>query len=221
MADADLITVSQYLAFSGINPSDATTEELAQYAVVITAASKIVREYCDRDFTLTSDETIANPRQYRFYGHNILEIDDCNSINSVSTVALPSQPWITARTLDPSEYFAMPIGDPVLTYIEMWTVFRLDSPAMGFRNNLDTLGFIPVPIIIAVDATWGWTEIPTDIQYATFLVSVGLADSPGPYVAQAIANYSYSKALRGGLPDTDVVSNRIKSILDPYVRVNA
>lgn len=223
MADADLLTLSQYVHYAGIDSSEAQPEELAQYSAVIPAASKIVRQYCDRDFTLTTDETVANPRTYRFYGHNILEIDDCQSINSVSTIALPSQPWITARTLDPSEYFPMPVGDPVLTYIELWTIFRLVSPAMGFRNNLDTIGHLPVPIMLSVDAVWGWEQIPVDVQHATFLVAVGLADAPGPYVQQSIAGYSYAKQIRSGgafLPDTDVVSNRIKSILDPYVRTN-
>jgi hypothetical protein len=219
----DLLTFQEYVDLSGKNISDLTDEDALRTANAITAASNAVRSFTDRYLVLASEATVG-PREYRYRGHGTLDIDDCTTINSISTKA---EPWAVSRTLDPSEWFALKEVLPVYDYVELYTRFLASgqSPQMGFKRNLDNYPFTPYPTVVVVDAVWGWPEIPAQIKQATLWTADMFLTDPGePYTNESIAGYSrsYSQArLAGGLTPgaiTQALPDRAIALLDPFLR---
>lgn len=221
---ADLITQDEFLASTGqsLADLDATTGP-PQVASAISAASSAVRAYCDRDFTLSSDAVQA-PRQFRYEGNSVLDIDDATSVSAVSII---SSPLNIARTLDASEWFASAVENPngVLDQVELYTVLPWGrSPAMGFTQNMDQYPYRGAyPLIIEVTAVWGWPEIPIGVKQAcTIAANFNVVQSdPSAISSEAIAGYSRSF----NNPRQNSIQAFMQQIplqaiayLDPYVR---
>lgn len=216
----DLITSTQFANAVGNDPTSLDPVDLAKIRWAIAAASDAIRSYTDRDFTLTTD-AIQGTRTYRYYGHDVLEIDDAESVTQVQTGPGPWTPY--TRILDPTEWIAGPYGSLIQNYIELWTVLPYAaSPEMGFKNNADYYGFRPHPMTLVVTAVWGWPAIPPAVQQAAVLVTADIMASPYPYTAEAIEGYSHSfgSGRSAAMIPQTVITVRAQSLLDPYTRVN-
>lgn len=225
LMSTDLITLDDYLASTGAVIADTDPATQSQITWAITAASQAVRSYVDRDFTLNADAVQA-PRSYRYMGAHGLEIDDATSINSVSLAANQFQ---TGRVLDSSEWFASAIENPdgVLDSIELYTILSpwsgAGSPEMGFQRNLDTYGAVPYPVVMTVDAVWGWPAIPANVKEAVRLTVADYIADPSPYNSESIAAYSrsWSSSRTGAsMRPINALPDRALSMLDPYLRIN-
>lgn len=210
----NLLSFSEYLVRMGLAPGDVDANEQAQIEADIAAASMAIRSHTDRDFMLVTD-ALQVPKQFRYDGTGIVDIDDASA---VTTVSLATTPWNVGRTLDVTEWIAGPFNKPILEYLEVWSKFYPSSPAMGFNRNEDNplypRGYGPV--IIEVDAVWGWTSIPEDVKQAMIWVVASLRSDPSPYTSESIESYSWTK--RWSLPDA--ITDRAQAILDPYTRIN-
>ncbi len=217
---ADLLTISDYYAALGRDASELDADERARAQWSITAASNVIRGYCDRDLTLNTD-AIQGSRSFRYYGHELLEVDDCTSVSQVSIASTPWAP--VTRILDPSEWLSGPYNATIQTYIEMQTRLPFPaSPEMGFKWNADRYGYRPHPSILSVTAVWGWPDIPWDIKQATIWVIGEIEASYLPYNQEAIENYSRTVQPRSaaGTAPPGAISVRAASLLDPYARIN-
>lgn len=230
---SDLITITEYAASTGRDLRQLTDVDTNRIEANITAASIMIRNYLDRDLTLAAD-AVAGPRVFRYYGHGSLDTDDFTAINSVSLVP---NAWSGAtRTLQPFEYLAMSSLSslPVMDTIEIWTMLPFgESPAMGFQWNADTYGYRPNPLLITVDAVWGWPSFPPDIKQAAVWTVGELMTPATPYVQESIAGYSRTlqRTPRGGGGNDgggpvnpasleNAIPGRAQAILSPYIRVN-
>lgn len=231
---SDLLTLDEFCARTGRDPNKLPPLDAAKFPPLISAASAAVRNYVDRDLTLQADAD-QSPRTFRYYGHGMVEIDDCTSISQVATAVTAWSP--ASRILDPSEYIAGATSSnlPVMDYIELWTNLPMiaASPAMGFTWNADRYGYRPHPVMVTVTANWGWATIPEDIKMAT-VWTVGEFEVPEtPYISESISGYSHtmertrsgggsgdngSPNLTGGMEQA--VPERAQALLVPYVRVN-
>jgi hypothetical protein len=209
--------------------------ETERISWAISTASEAVRVFLDRDVTLASNAT-PGPRQFRYDGHGSLDVDDFTAINSVSLT--PNAYSGATRTFQPYEYIAMASSSvllPVMDTIEMWTALPFaDSPAMGFQWNADRLGFRPQPVLITVDAVWGWPSIPQSIKQATIWTMGEMLIPETPYVQESIAGYSVvsERSMRSGGGGQDgsgptnpvsmaaAIPGRAQALLAPYLRVN-
>lgn len=217
---ADLLTFQEFLDRAGRDSTDLDVAETARAHAAIAGASSAIRAYVDRDLTLNAD-AVQGARTFRYYGHTLLEIDDCKSVTSVSTASTPWQPF--TRVLSLTEYIPGPFNAPVLTYIELHTILPFgNSPEMGFMWNADRYGFIPRPIEISVDAVWGWPAIPEDIKWAAVWVVGELMTSISPYTVESIEGYSHSfgSGRSQSLVPQTAITVRAQSLLDPYIRIN-
>lgn len=221
---ADLITPADYYALTNTPTPDTGTT--AEVAAAITGASNAIRMYTDRDFTLEADASQI-PRTFKYVG-GYLEIDDCQSVTSVSIAVTP---WNTVgRMLDPTEWDSGASNRQldVLDYIELMVrTYRGGSPAMGFQWNADQYGYgygytNYGPPSYTVDAVWGWPSIPDEIKYAMVWIMGEFMSDPEPYNSESIENYSHvvSASRSGAGAPIVAIPVRAASLLDPYMRIN-
>lgn len=225
---SDLITRTEYLAFTDQAVGDFDAPGLAQLDAVITAASDGIRQYANRKLSLTTEES-QTPRIFRYYGGNSMDIDDCQSVTSVASVVTPANPVV--RTLDASEWFALPDGDlPMVDFIEFWSPFiGRGSPEMGFRNNLDTLPYVPYPVMFTVDAVWGWPSIPQYVKQAAAWTVETYINFKGQQEvsSESIASFSRSFSQFGGSAGStnsalvvQAIPDMAAALLQPLLRIN-
>lgn len=227
----DLVTSDEFLAATGQTLDDLTPDVgLPQVEWAILSASAAVRSYTDRKFELQADAD-QSPRQFKYEG-GLLEIDDAQSVTSVS---IATTPFAVGRTLDPVEWYASAIENPdgVFDTIELFTrlPFGTSSPAMGFTYNLDNYFARYGPVIIEVDAVWGWPEIPQNVKAATVITAnVDVVQSdPSALSAESIGGYSRSfsnvTSATGGArssrlqPYIQIIPIQAIALLDPYLRM--
>lgn len=221
---ADLITLTEYLAYTDQAIGDLTSDDITRINSTIASASESVRNFCDRNLALFTDEP-QTPRQFRYEGYGSIEIDDCTSIASVSTVPTT---FALARTLDPTEWFAQATGKPpVIDYVEFYTRFLAigASPEMGFKRNLDNYPWVPYPTMVEVDAVWGWPTIPAIVKQATVWTCETYINFKGqsPYDSEAIASYSRSfnqfQPRSRNLMVTQALPELAVAALQPFIRI--
>lgn len=222
---ADLLTLNEYLDFTGQLMADQDAQDLAQIQAIISSASVSVRNYCDRRFELSADAS-QTPRSFRYTGGVLLDIDDATVVNTVSLAANQFQ---TGRVLDTSEWFATAVENPdgIMDNLELYTIISpwsgAGSPEMGFKNNLDNYGAVPYPVLITVNAVWGWPEIPSNVKMAVVLAVADFTSDTDAFNSEAIAGYSRSRsAARQGsaLKPVEALPDRALALLDPYTRIN-
>lgn len=218
---ADLISLDFYLDSTGQAIADLDPSQTAQYETLIAVVSSAIRSYCDRDFTL-ADDTAPGVKTYRYRGHEMIEIDDARS---VSQVAVASNNWTSGRILDQSEWFAMDVESPVLTYLEIYSIFQWTggSPLMGFNQNLDQYPVRFYPTVVQVTADWGWDEIPMDVKQAAVISCNDFANNSSgqeaAYSSQSIASYSTTSSTRTALlmPES-ALPYKAQALLDKYAK---
>lgn len=218
----DLLTYDEFLAFDGRAPGDVNEQEAARLTIAISAASNAVRQFVDRDLTLSVD-AVQGDRTFRWLGHDSIDIDDATQVTQVALSSTPWQPF--TRVLDVSEWIT-PTPEynlPVFDSLELWTNLPFgSSPEMGFKWNQDRYGYRPHPIILSVTAVWGWPVIPEDIKMATVWTVGEMIATLSPYTSEAIEGYSHSfgSGRTMSLTPQTAVPSRAQSLLDPYLRIN-
>jgi hypothetical protein len=215
---ADLLTVDELKEFLGIQPSD--TRKDAQYETLIPAVTRLILNYTERDF---ASPLIVETRVFEYDGSGYLDIDDANTVSSVS-YSVPSLPDIaienwTAHPLRSDDH-------PVYTYLMLPTLgYWGVSPEMGFERNFDVLaaeGRWPTGATANVNVTaqWGWPDVPEDVKLAASWTVKDWTTSPPSegVTAESIADYSRSYGRAGGDMIGLALPARVRDILAGYAK---
>lgn len=218
---ADLITLSEYKAYAGYDPTN--TQYDSQIAALIPAASQAIRSYTGRDF---GTALVTEMRPFGYDGSGFLDIDDCVTVTAVS-LTIPGYADVPLQDI---EWIAMPPrrdDAPVYYYILMPTYGGVGiSPEMGFTRNLDIMAregrWRGLPTMVNVTAQWGWPIVPEDIKLATYwTVDEWISRSAGEGLAsEAIEGYarSWSRGEQG--QEVYAVPSRARDILALYAKIN-
>lgn len=220
---ADLITLNEFKTAAGIPLSNTAND--AEHTWLITAASKMISQYAQRDFGAPQ---VTEVRQFAYDGSGYLDIDDASNITAVSMVV----PGGTDLPLNaPYQWVALPPrrdDSPVYYYIALPGFIGQGgfSPAMGFRYNLDVwvndYGLPQVPTVLNVTGTWGWPVVPEDVKQATVWTIQGWESrkEDEDLTAEAIAGFSRSWGQRGaGAPQALAIPSRARDVLSAYEKI--
>jgi hypothetical protein len=203
-----LISLETLKESIGTDPADTSRDNVLTAA--IKAASQFAFTYTDRDF---ASEGVEEERTYRYDGSGFLEIDDAQEISTIE---------VDGRTLDADAYLVQPTTG-VSTWLELDYIFRDPSGAMGFTYNLDR--YIPRSyrrtVDVVVTGTWGWPDVPYDVQQAIIWIAASFAQNPesggAALTSESIAEVARSWA-NEGMSDTTSLPRNALSILDQYKR---
>lgn len=209
-----LVALNELENALGVAPGDVTTQQQDNYRQAIAAASVAVSRYADREF---ASPVVTETRTFEYDQSGFLDVDDCTAITAVS-FSIGGADY----ALDTYQWSGEPYGGPVYTYITLPERAWTQSPAMGFRNNLDRLygdrGW-QGQVLVKVTATWGWPDVPDDVKRAVIWTAAEMADKPDAMRSEAIAGYSYSRETETLQTSSGAIPQRAKELLDPYVRV--
>lgn len=210
----NIITLEQVRRAKGLQDDEHASDE--KYEDAIAFVSEAIRKYCDRSFGLPLTTGV---REYEYDQDGFVDIDDAASIESVEfkigTFIAPVQPYA---------WRAEPIKGPPFDYIAIPHWASSYSPEMGFMYNLDVLSrerrFAYLPPTVLVKGTWGWPEVPLDVQQAAILTVINYADDPDENISESIENYSFSRggSRQFGAAESVAISGRARDLLAPYVR---
>lgn len=210
----NLITLEQVRRAKGLQDDEHASDE--KYEDAIAFVSEAIRKYCDRSFGLPLTTGV---REYEYDQDGFVDIDDAAVIESVEfkigTFIAPVQSFA---------WRAEPIKGPPFDYIAIPHWASSYSPEMGFMYNLDVLSrerrFAYLPPTVLVKGTWGWPEVPLDVQQAAILTVINYADDPDENISESIENYSFSRggSRQFGAAESVAISGRARDLLAPYVR---
>lgn len=215
---ADLLTLPEYKALSGIDPTD--TRNDLRISGVLSAVSLAIRNYTERDF---GTYVVTEARPFEYDGSGFLDIDDATEITEVRFTV----PHSTDVVLESDSWYPAPArrdDSPVYYYLVLTSPAGI-NPYMGFERNLDVLydeGRLPsVTRTAQVTGTWGWPEIPADVKLAAAWTIQDWTSKPSGggenLTAEAIEGYSRSwgnKATDAG--GALAIPNRARDILANY-----
>lgn len=216
---ADLLTIGEYKAYAGIDPSDTTND--IEIAALIQAATSMVIAFTERDF---GSQLVSGTRPFQYDGSGYLDIDDCASVESVSLVVTGFDDVL----LQNYEWAAMPPrrdDAPVYYYILMPGFYGGISPEMGFSRNLDIMAregrWRNLPTTVNVTAQWGWPVVPNDVKLATFwTIQEWRARSTSEGLAsEAIEGFSRSWSRGEQGQEVFAVPSRARDVLAMYAKV--
>lgn len=181
----DYTTTSAVKAYLRISDTD----DDAQLAVFITAASRAIDKWCGRQFGVVA---ALETREYEgkwdpSIGKTVYEIDDVMDIDDMTVV-------VTSDASDITDY-------------ELWPL-NADKKGRPFTQ----LRTSATKSRLTVDALWGWTAIPSEVVNATLLQVARLAarrDSPYG-VAGSPSDGSEARLLASVDPDVKVVLDDLK-----------
>jgi hypothetical protein len=213
---APIITATELKAASGEFPNPlAPSPKDAYYSLAAESASALIRAYTGLKFEVDT-EGFATERYFEYDGSGYLDIDECQAITAVTSTTGYLGSEVLGLTVD--EWSSQPYNFPVTLWLRLSDnfYFRGISPEMGFRYNLDTLGYrVPSkPNIIGVTGVWGWPEIPADVRQAALWTALTIVDTPKPYNQESIADYSRT---RGPEAATEAIPERAQVALLPYI----
>ena len=211
----DLITTAELYTAMGVAVGDQDATTTAQLAQAIKGASEAVRRYTDRDF---GTATVTQERTFEYDGSGFLDIPDCAA---VTQVAFSFAGFDTI--LDSSDWTVQPSGATVFTWMTLPAQRGLYDPAMGFTRNADVIyrerGWLGTAYV-KVTASWGWPTVPDDVKQAVIWTAAAMAQDPGAFKSESIAEYSYARddSLDGGREPSGI-TERAKELLAPYLRI--
>lgn len=215
-----LLDLSTYKALLGVTGTDND----AQITALLDAASMAVTTYTGRDFEANTG--ISTPRVYHFDDSQFIDIDDCTAVTSVTLNTPNAEDYV----MDTNEWTAMPgatVGQVIYYYLILHAgpyLFGI-SPEMGFERNLDQYpAYRFAPPTVTVNATWGWPDVPADVQLATALTIQGIvaggASGSENLSSEAIEGWSRSWGSRGGNATPALtIPNRARDLLANYQRI--
>lgn len=219
-----LVTLDKYKR--AIRETGTANDQLHQDA--LDAASEAILNYSDRDF---GAPLVTEDRTWAYDGSGILNIDDANTVNSVTfqgSAALAGDTWRAKKE--------GPASVVVFSYLELPVIdWGSSSPQslgeMGFLQNLDR--FIAQPggfreLTTTVNAEWGWPTVPNDVQQATIWTAYDweqnapTGGSGGELASESVAevtkSYFANLQQQQGTPAPDAIPPRARAIIDAYAR---
>jgi hypothetical protein len=209
----NLISLEQLRIAHGIPASTIDPELDAKYEQAIRGASAAIRSYTDRSFGVP---TKTSTKLFEYDSSGFIDIDDAMEVKTVAF-------RFGALTLPLDEFYwrPEPQDGPPYEYMTIPHWAGIYSPQMGFRYNLDVIsrergwpGLIP---LIAIEAVWGWPEIPADVEEAAILTAAAFAQKPDAFVGESIENYSYTMGTRSSLK-SEAIPDRARDLLNTFVR---
>lgn len=220
MASIDLVTLDDLKIALGVDPTN--TRKDAQYSAAITAASQAILTYTERDF---GSPVVTETREFEYDGSGYLDIDDATDVTAVAFKV----PNADDLVVDPTTWRAMPShrsDAPVYYYLLLPMAGNLyPSVAMGFERNVDRYvedyGYAQLPQIVKVTATFGWPDVPADVQLATAWTVRDWTSNPKAsegLTSEAIAGFarSWSRLAGGGVM---AIPNAAKDLLADYQKI--
>lgn len=209
----NLISLEQLRVAHGVPKSTSDPELDAKYEQAIRGASAAIRSYTDRAFGVP---TKTSTKLYEYDSSGFIDIDDAMEVKTVAF-------RFGALTLPLDEFYwrPEPQAGPPYEYMTIPHWAGIYSPQMGFRYNLDVIskergwpGLIP---LIAIEAVWGWPEIPADVEEAAILTAAAFALKPDAFVGESIENYSYTMGTRSSMK-AEAIPDRARDLLNTFVR---
>jgi hypothetical protein len=212
---ADLISLDRLLDALNKLLVDMEPQEVDKYTAAIKSASAAVRAYTDRDFTLNASG-VATARTYEYDDSGYIDIDDAQAVTGV-TVTFPQGGF--PMTLTSTQWEALPYNAPVKDSLVLYAqTYYAGSREMGFTYNLDRYeGTMGPPPTLEVTATWGWLEIPEDVQQATVWTAAAFAEDARQVTSESIEGFARSMNV---LAPT-ALPLRARDLLDQYRRITA
>lgn len=196
---------------------DNSTNNDNRYMFAISAATAAIRSITRRSFEAQAASPAASDRTYTYDGSGVLETDDFTTLNSVSAVGQVVPPN-DALMLGPQTPGESAYG--VYSWLELYPQVLPESPEMGFTRNLDRWPWLnwQFPLLVTVNADYGWPSIPADVQQAALLLAsewVRVGPGGSELSSESIASYSVSwfqqAASQGAIDNA-------QGLLDPYIR---
>lgn len=210
----NLVTLEQVKIEKGIDLNDHKLDVKFEYAIAY--ASEAIRKYCDRSFGIPLK---TETRVFDYDISGFIDIDDATAITNVEmaigTFITPIQPYA---------WRPEPAGGPIFDYLAIPHWAGAYSPEMGFTYNLDVIsrerGWPGVPPTVKVTGSWGWPEVPADVQAAAVLTAILFADDPDENISESIENYAFSRggSRQFGAAESVSIPGRARDLLSPYVR---
>ncbi len=210
---ADLITLDRLLDALNKLLVDMEPQEVEKYQAAIRSASAAVRAYTDRDFTPNAS-AVATTRTFEYDDSGYVDIDDCREVTSVS-VTFPQGGF--PIYLQTSQWQALPFQGAVKDTLVIYSAtFHAQSREMGFTYNLDRYeGALAMPPRVEITATWGWPEIPEDVQQATVWTAAAFTEDARQITSESIE--SFSRSMNTLAPTA--LPLRARDLLDEYRRI--
>jgi hypothetical protein len=145
-----IVTLAQFKSFARDELANVDDSFLQ---ACIDAAEPLVKQYCQRDFTVAST---ASARSYTPAqpGNNVIRIHDCTTITSITD-------WGT--TVDPTTYQTEPLN--------LLTMAGDPRPIEQVRRLYSPWGYDYGKPRVVVTATWGWAAIPGPVTQAVLLAA--------------------------------------------------
>lgn len=214
-----LVTLTKYKAAIG----ETSAANDGKHTEAIEDASAAILGWSDRDW---GEAQVTEDRTYRYDGSGFLEIDDADTINSVTLdgALLAEESWYAGKD--------GPTAIPVYSYLEL-PPYSEESGEMGFTRNLDVWlrRTRQTPYVdVVVNAQWGWPVVPDDVQRATIWAAASFeAATPdstgaGEITGEAVAEVSRTYLAMQGLDeatnplDEEPLPRRVRGLLYPYQR---
>lgn len=211
----NLISVSELRVAKGM--PTLTTEQEEKFNLAIEWASEAVRKYTDRAF---GKPLTTGVRIYDFEPAGFINIDDASAVESVE---FNVGGFITP--IDSRYWRVEPLKGPIFDSLDIPHWAGIYSPQMGFTYNLDVFskerGWPGLTPTVLVKGTWGWPEVPKDVQRAVLVTAAYFAQDPSQHVSESIENYSYSTggSRAFGAAENIALPGDAKELLAPYVRI--
>lgn len=161
------LTLAEAIQYVGRNEARAD----AELEDVVTAASRLIDNYCGRHFF----QRTAEARTFEVDEFDCLEFGPFNDVVSITTLKTDSngdgtyETTISAANYVLEPYNAAVKGEPY-TELELINAVTFPIPAASGRENL-----------IQITGTWGWPSVPVEIKQACRLLvaeMAKLADAP-------------------------------------------
>lgn len=216
-SEINLITLNQLKAAMGIDVAEDNATRDLRMEQAISSASSACRKYAERAFG-TAEATATHTYEYDDSGY--IDIEDCMSVSAVVFVVQTFE-----QPIESAYWRAEPINKPPFTYIEIPRWYnRIINPAMGFARNLDVLvrerGWPYQTPLVKVTGSWGWPDVPGDVQQAVIYTAAIMAEEPSDYASESIAGYSYvsERTTTTTSVAKSAIPSRAKDLLAPYVR---
>lgn len=209
---APILTLAEYKELVGIDPTNTVDDD--RINALIPAASRAVRSFTDRKFELASPD--PTEREFHYDGSGIIDIDDCTSIVSVTTnTGVPGAVF----PVEAEAYTAQPDRPPYYYLVLHSGPFYAYSPEMGFERNLDQYEALPAkPVIVTVEAFWGWQELPEDVKLAAAWMIEDIVTKPGGDNLSSEAIEGFARSWAGSFSAL-ALPNRSRDLLINYQRV--
>lgn len=167
------------------------TEDSDRYQYIqaaINSATNYIETYCDRDF-----ESVTATRDFAVdYNDNLLMVGDYSGLTQVQTRSSATADWVALAT---GTYNHYPIQHTIRDGIDLpsYAIYFVTPPPC-----------IPGFASVRITATWGWVNIPPEIEQAAIYKAM---------------EYLSRRGNPQGIVVPEVIPTDVKGLLAGYTRI--